>query len=113
MTKFSKNERRTYLASLPAAMLISNGHKTNMNPILFWHYQCFMDLTVSCQKEIFPTIEIESIIYWSPTNELDCIKAVYESHEIMMKIKNHVRESEPRSVHMSTCQSSNMFPMLV
>ena len=40
------------------------------------------------------------------TNELNCIKAIFDSHEIMIKTENLVRDSKLRSI---TCQSSKIF----
>ena len=42
----------------------------------------------------------DSNIHRPPTNELDCTQATYDSHEMLMKIENHLRDSELRSIHM-------------
>ena len=42
----------------------------------------------------------DSNIHRSPTNVLDCTQAIYDSHEMLMKIQNHLRDSELRSIHM-------------
>ena len=39
-------------------------------------------------------------IHRPPTIELDCTQAIYDCHEILMKIENHLRDSELRSIHM-------------
>ena len=43
----------------------------------------------------------DSNIHRLPNIELDCTQAIYDSHEMLMKIENHLRDSELRSIHMS------------
>ena len=44
--------------------------------------------------------KLDSNIHRPPTSELDCTQATYDSHEKLMKIENHLRDSELRSIHM-------------
>ena len=42
----------------------------------------------------------DSDIHRPPTNELDCTRAIYDSHEMLMKIENPLRDLELRSIRM-------------
>ena len=42
----------------------------------------------------------DSNIHRPPIKELDCTQAIYDSHEMLMKIGSHLRDSELRSFHM-------------
>ena len=75
---------------------------TKLNSILFWFgaiiilltYQSFVRRKYSHQQK--PDFNIHRL----PTNELDCTQAIYDSLEMLMKIENHLRDSEFRSIHM-------------
>ena len=42
----------------------------------------------------------DSSIHRPPNNELDCTLAIYDSHEMLMKKENHLRDSDLISIHM-------------
>ena len=43
----------------------------------------------------------DSNIHRTATNELVSIYAIYDSHEMLTKIGNHIRDLGLRSIHMS------------
>ena len=62
--------------------------------IILLTYQSYVRGKFSHQKKP------DSNIHRPPTNELNCTQAIYDSHEILMNIENHLRDSELRSTHM-------------
>ena len=60
--------------------------------IIFLTYQSYVRSKFSQQQKP------DSYIH--PTNELDCTEAIYDSHEKLMKIENHLRDLELRSIYM-------------
>ena len=60
-----------------------------------YHYQPYVRSKFSHQQKP------DSNIHRPPTNELDCTQAIYDSHEILVKIENHLRDSELKSIRMS------------
>ena len=83
-------------------MSISYGHKTKRNSnfvfgaiIILLTYQSYVRSKFSHKQEP------DSILHWPPTDELDCTRVIYDSHEMLMKTENHLQDSELRSIHMS------------
>ena len=62
--------------------------------IILLTYQSYVRNKFSDQQK--PDFNIHRL----PTNELDCTQAIYDSHEMLTKIENHLRDSELRSIHM-------------
>ena len=73
--------------------------KLNSILILFWRYHYLIDLSY-VRSKFSHQQKPDSNIHRPPTNELDCIQAIYDSHEMLMKIEYHLRDSELRSIHM-------------
>ena len=74
--------------------------KLNSILILFWRYQYSLTYQSYVRSNFSHQQKPYSHIHRPPTNELDCTQTIYDSREMLMKIENHLRDSELRSIHM-------------
>ena len=57
--------------------------------------QSYVRSKFSCQQKL------DSNIHRPPTNEINCTWAMYDSQDMLMKIENHLQDSELKCVRMS------------
>ena len=81
-------------------MSISNGYKTKLNSIFFGAIIILLTYQSYVRSKFSHQQKPDSNIHRPPTDELDCTQAIYDSHEMLMKIEYHLRDSELRSIHM-------------